>query len=629
MPSSGAARRAVLCVLTAVSAAPCAAEFHRLLEVNGHTVLEHFLVGLFALNVSWIALSFWTAVLGFLSLARTGGRPEGLVWPESPPPLVTRTAVLIPVHNEDPREVFSLLEAMWGSLEATGESAAFHFFVLSDTTNPALWLQEELEWASVCRRLGAQGRLFYRRRSSNEGKKSGNVAEFCRGWGSAYDFLVVLDADSLLDGETLVQMAHLMEANPRAGILQAPPRLFGRETLFARVQQFASSVYGTVSAAGLAFWQLGESNYWGHNAILRAGAFRNHCGLPLLPYRAPFGGEILSHDFVEAALMRRAGYEVWLLPELAGSYEQPPPTLLDYAKRDQRWCQGNLQHLALLGAGGLHPVSRVHFLMGALSYLASPLWLLLALVGIGSALHDQTLTPTYFPAHRTLFPEWPAFDVAAGWRLWAVSLVFLLGPKVLGVAWTFLTRPSFRRGLALTLGFLTEVVLGALLAPLHMAFHTVFVVTALAGHRVSWDSQQRKDRRTGWREAFVAHRAQWLLGAVVTGILVLARPSLLGPFAPLLAGLLLAVPLSVATSSSALGRALCRLGLLVGPEEQIPPEILRRLAQTRERAPAAKANAVVAEAIHRALIQARAGHEVRAGGAPPRETTRAAAGPAL
>ncbi|MGH7005945.1 MAG: glucans biosynthesis glucosyltransferase MdoH, partial [Alphaproteobacteria bacterium] len=207
------------------------------------------------------------------------------------------------------------------------------------------------------------------------------MADFLKRWGRHYDYMIVLDADSLMEGRTLVAMARHMDANPGAGLVQAPPVCINRNTLFARMLQFAGRIYGPVFAAGQAFWQMGEGNYWGHNAIIRVRPFTEHCGLPELPGRPPFGGHILSHDFVEAALLVRAGWSVWLAPDLGGSYEEVPPTLLDYAKRDHRWCQGNLQHSRIVGARNLNGVSRFHFIGGIMSYVASPLWL--AFLGLG------------------------------------------------------------------------------------------------------------------------------------------------------------------------------------------------------------------------------------------------------
>ncbi|MCY1078442.1 glucans biosynthesis glucosyltransferase MdoH [Archangium lansingense] len=580
-PGTAGLRRTCVLGLTVLSTLAATWELLRLLSTRGLTAPELAMTVLFTLCFAWISLSCWAAIAGFLQLV-LGGRLPGLKWPdagEEAAPLKRRTAVVMPIHNEDPSAVFANVQATYESVAATGHLESFDFYVLSDSTRAEAWVAEELAWADLCRRVGGQGRIFYRRRSDNTGKKAGNLADFCERWGRRYDFMVVLDADSLMSGDTLVRMARLMDLNPRVGILQAPPQLVGRSTLFARLQQFAGRVYGPVVAAGAAAWQLGESNYWGHNAILRVAAFTEHCGLPVLPGQQPFGGHILSHDFVEAALMRRAGYTVWLVPELGGSYEQPPPHLLAYAQRDRRWCQGNLQHLRLVLAGGLHPFSRGHFLMGVMSYVASPLWLLFLCVGLVAALHDRFLEPEYFPAHRTLFPVWPTFDSEGALRLMAVSLFMLLLPKALGLALVLGRREqaSLMGGrLRLVLSALAESVLSTLLAPVMMLFQSHFVFGTLLGYRVSWTSQQRDDEDLPWAEAARRHAVHTAVGGVLAIVALTVFPGLLPWLSPVVAGLLLSIPLSVWTARASLGTWAAKRGLFLIPEESAPPPVVAR-----------------------------------------------------
>ncbi len=611
-PASAGARRACVLGLAAVTTVLGTWEMHRLLSVRGTTAPEGVLVGLFALCFAWIALSFWTAVAGFLQLA-LGARLPGLRRPtgeEEARPLASRTAVVMPIHNEDPASVFANVQATYESLAATGHLESFDFYVLSDSTRVEAWVAEELAWADLCRRLGAQGRLFYRRRSDNTGKKAGNLADFCERWGRRYDFMVVLDADSLMAGDTLVKMARLMELNPRAGILQAPPQCVGRTTLFARLQQFAGRVYGPVVAAGAAAWQLGESNYWGHNAILRVSAFTEHCGLPVLPGQQPFGGHILSHDFVEAALMRRAGYTVWLVPELGGSFEQPPPHLLAYAQRDRRWCQGNLQHLRLVIAGGLHPLSRAHFLMGVMSYVASPLWLLFLTAGLVASVHEHFTAPL---GSRVLAPG-STFDAQGALRLAAVSMAMLMLPKGLGLVLALMKGEEARRmgGRArLVLSVVLESGLSMLLAPVMMLFQSHFVFGTLLGYRVSWSSQQRDDADLPWAEAARRHGVHTLVGVVLAGVSLALSVDLLPWVAPVVVGLLLSIPLSVLTARASLGMRAARAGLFLIPEESEPPRLLERAAELSARELEAVEDGVEwvltdarAHALHLALLEA-------------------------
>ncbi|MFE8599070.1 glucans biosynthesis glucosyltransferase MdoH [Archangium violaceum] len=576
-PDTTGLRRGCVLGLAAGSTLLGTWEMYWLLSDWGLTAPEAVMLGLFALCFAWISLSFWTAVAGFLELA-LGGRVPGLRWPEAEEeaaPLNGRTAVVMPIHNEDPASVFANVQATFESLEATGRLDCFDFYVLSDSTRAEAWVAEELAWADLCQRVGGQGRIFYRRRSDNTGKKAGNLADFCERWGRRYDFMVVLDADSIMSGETLVKMARLMELNPRAGILQAPPRCVGKTTLFARLQQFAGRVYGPVVAAGAAAWQLGESNYWGHNAILRVSAFTEHCGLPVLPGQQPFGGHILSHDFVEAALMRRAGYTVWLVPELDGSYEQSPPHLLAYAQRDRRWCQGNLQHLRLVLAGGLHPVSRAHFLMGVMSYVASPLWLLFLLAGLGAALHG-----------RVVDLEASMLDSEGALWLMGVSMAMLLLPKVFGLVLALARREEAERmggRVRLVLSALAEIGMSTLLAPVMMLFQSHFVFGTLLGYRVSWTSQQRDDEELPWAEAARRHAVHTLAGVVLTAVVLVLSPGLLAWLSPVVAGLLLSIPLSVWTARASLGMWARRHGLFLIPEESDPPPVLTRALELAQR----------------------------------------------
>ncbi len=580
-PDAAGLRRFAVLGLTTFSTVLGTLELQRLLDVKGMTPPAWVLVTLFALCFGWIALWFWTSVAGFLHLLFRRRNP-GLQWPdaqEATARLTSRTAVVMPIHNEDPIQVFAHVQAIYEAVASTGQLEHFDFYVLSDSTRAEAWIAEELTWAELCRRVDGQGRIFYRRRHQNTGKKAGNLHEFCERWGRRYDFMVVLDADSLMRGDTLVTLARLMELNPAAGILQAPPVSVGRSTLFARIQQFAGRLYGPLVSAGMAWWQLGESNYWGHNAIIRVKAFIEHCGLPVLPGEPPFGGHILSHDFVEAALMRRGGYNVWLVPELGGSYEQPPPELLAYAQRDRRWCQGNLQHLGLVMAGGLHPMSRGHFLMGVMSYLASPLLLLFLLTGFLTTAADRLIEPDYFPDHRTLFPVWPVFDAEGARRLLAISMGMLFVPKGFALLLALLDPKQSRMmggRFRLAISVLIESLLTSLLAPVMMVFQSGFVIGTLVGHKVSWTSQQRDDEALPWKETARRLWGHTLIGAAFAAVAASFSVDWLLWYAPIAGGLLLAIPVTVFTSRTGPGDALAKRRFLVIPEETSPDPVLVR-----------------------------------------------------
>ena len=389
--------------------------------------------------------------------------------------------------------------------------------------------------------------------------------------------MIVLDADSVMTGEAWVRMVDAMERNPRIGILQTPPKGVNRETLIARVQQFANSLYGPLFAAGQNFWQLGDAQYWGHNAIIRVEPFMRWCELPRLPGRGPLSGDILSHDFVESALIRRAGYEVWLAYGVGGSYEETPPTLIDELKRDRRWCQGNLQHLRLIFTYGFFPTHRALFLNGILSYGSALLWLIFLTASSVQALMDVLVEPVYFPQHNMLFPKWHVWYPEWALSLLSCTALLLFLPKILCLLHTLLTARNARSyggaGRVL-LGVAGETVLSMLLAPIRMICHSRFVLMTLLGWGTGWGGQSRDDRGTSWGEAARAHWWATAIGLLWGWLLYKVTPSFFLWLLPVILPLILSVPLSVFTSRASLGRAAGRAGLFAIPEELcVPPEL--------------------------------------------------------
>ena len=546
---------------------------------------ELVMLGLYAILTLWISASFWTATIGFAMLvtgrdhyaiANADTRAAGAA-PSGP----FKTALVMPVYNEDPVRVFAGLRAMWQSLAETGQQDGFEVFVVSDTRDPDIWVEEELLWRRWAKEMGHPARVFYRNRVENTSRKSGNIADFCRRWGGRYRYMIVLDADSIMAGETLVEMVARMERNPKVALIQVPPVPVNRSSLFSRMLQFAGSLYGRMFTAGLSYWQLGTSNFWGHNAIIRVKPFADHCGLPKLPGREPFGGEILSHDFVEAALLRRAGWRVWLAYDLGGSYEEIPPTLIDYAKRDRRWCQGNLQHSRLVFARGFKPLSRIHFAMGVMSYMASPLWLIFLVVTGVAAYFQSLVEPVYFFGNNIL-PVWPeTYTVEMTTVLW-VTLTMLFLPKILALV-LLAAKPALSRqfgGLVrATLSVLTESLFSVLLAPVLMLFQSKFVLAILLRQNVGWPPQQRGDHQTGFAEAFGTHLSHTLIAVVVGFLSYRYVPSFFWWFTPVLAGLALSIPVSMITSRVWLGQLARRVGIFLTPEESAQPRVLQLLEQ--------------------------------------------------
>ncbi len=473
-----------------------------------------------------------------------------------------RVAIIIPVYNEPVDRVFAGIRAIFDSVMRTSQGDAFDFFILSDSNQPEQWVIEEAAWLNLLRDPNAQDRVFYRRRPDNIAKKSGNVADFCRTWGDHYRYMIVLDADSIMTGETLVELYQRMESNPRVALIQTAPGLVNGESLFGRMQQFANRLYGPVFMEGLAFWQQNGGNFWGHNAIIRLRPFMEHCDLPELPGRKPFGGHILSHDFVEAGLLRRAGWEVWLAHDLDGSYEEGPQGIIESAQRDRRWCQGNLQHGMLLFARELRGKTRVHLANGILGYVSSPLWLIFMTIAFWRA---------YVEGLGTYVVEGSG---PQGIAVLVLTMVLLFSPKILCLIDLVFDRERLRGFggfLNAVTGAIVETFFSALIAPVMMVFHTRFVIWNIIGKTVGWSAQRRGAQGTSWDEAISVHGVQTLMGVGIGIFTALTNPTLFFWLAPVLAGLWFSIPVSVWTSQLSIGLAAKREKLFLTPEETSPP----------------------------------------------------------
>ena len=527
-------------------------------------------LALFVILSTWVITGFATALMGFwvhlfgdrhsISAQDAQGQPL---------PGDARTAIVMPICHEDVATVFAGLRATCESLMATGEGHHFDVFVLSDSSDPKIAQAELQAWEALRLTLAEQGlpvEVYYRRRTRRTHRKAGNVADFCRRWGRNYRYMVVLDADSVMSGGSLLTLVQLMERHPDAGIIQTSTQAIGHDTLHARAQQFAARVTGRLFTLGMQYWQLGESHYWGHNAIIRIEPFMRHCALAPIRGTGGLTGGILSHDFVEAALMRRAGYHVWLVSDLQGSYEQQPPDLLSELQRDRRWCQGNLQNARLIAEPGLHRVHRFMLGVGAMSYLSAPLWLLFLTLG---TVLMMVGTPSA--------DSWQA-GLEARYGLWAWTLALLFLPRLLGVLAVFLRREhhAFGGGLQLLRSAATESTLALLQAPVRMIAHSLFVAGALTGLKLEWRSPPREAAGVAWREAIARFAPVKLLAGSTAAALAVGHAAALPWMYPVLLPLLLAAPLTVLTANARLGQRLRQRGWLLVPEEAWSPAVLRR-----------------------------------------------------
>jgi len=571
-------------ILLAVSVGVTVYGVYQMLQVvrfTSMTVLQGMMIACFTVSLGWIAFAAGSVIAGASKrrdrVPDPAGGADGML-----------TALVMPIYNEDPIRTTAALQAMAEALGVIGANRGFEIVVLSDSTDADAWIRETAAIDALRGLLAEIMPVWYRRRWRNTARKSGNLQDFVTRWGGRYDHMIVLDADSLIDASTLLRLVQVMRADPALGILQTAPQLIGARTLFGRLQQFAACVYGPVISRGLAAWSGDSGNYWGHNAIIRVNAFAQSCGLPELEGRKPFGGHVLSHDFVEAALMRRSGWKVRMATDFSGSWEESPPSLIDVAIRDRRWAQGNLQHMKIIGAAGLRFSSRLHLGIGIMSYLSSPLWLLMLGIGFALAVQSHLIRPEYFNHDFQLFPSWPRFDVELMMTLFWFSMAVLLIPKMLGLI-RALTSGRLRRGAGGVIGIsasvLLEVVLSALYAPVLMLIQSRHVFEVFMGQDSGW-KPQRRDGGTTWGDAWYFHHRHMLVSSVTAAILWFLSPPLLAWVSPALLGLFFAVPLSRASGSTWIGCALSRFALLRTPEEIDRPALVKRraelIAQARE-----------------------------------------------
>ncbi len=571
---AGERRRAVLTGLILLWTALASMLYAHLQPEGGNPWLQGAQLALFVVLSAWVVVGFVTALMGFWVLLFGDKRTLSARSVEHQAlDTAERTAIIMPICNEDVATVFAGLRATCESLAATGHARQFDVFVLSDSFDPTTAAAERSAWEQLRAALAHESaetgtpavEVYYRLRKRRTHRKAGNVADFCRRWGKDYDHMVVLDADSVMSGECLVNLVKLMQANPRAGIIQTATQAIGHATLHARVQQFGSRVTGRLFTLGMQFWQLGESHYWGHNAIIRVKPFMEHCALAPIKGTGGMAGGIMSHDFVEAALMRRAGYHVWLVSDLTGSYEQQPPDLLSELQRDRRWCQGNLQNSRLCAEPGIHRVHRAMFVVGTMSYLSAPLWLGFLIVGTLLWVHQGgSWSERMVPAELL--------------GLWALTLCLLFLPRILGVLAVFLKREQQQFGGAASLIANTglEAMLAVLQAPVRMLAHSLFVLIAITGIKLEWKSPPREAHGVSWFDA-TRQLTPMTVAVLAMGVLVaLSNAQALLWLAPVTLPLLLAIPLTVATSHVALGEWMRTQGVLIIPEESLAPAVLRR-----------------------------------------------------
>lgn len=555
-------------------------EMYGVLSTNTVTNLQWLFLALFSINFFWIAFSFSQAVLGFLMCLK----PRFLKHKEID--VAFTTAILLPIYNEEPYRIKAAIEAMRNDL-LNKAPTKYTFFILSDTNRADAWVREEEAFFGLINDDKTACPVYYRRRQYNEERKAGNIADWVQRWGGAYEAMIVLDADSIMSADCFITLSRRLAASPGIGLIQTLPTIVRAETLYGRLQQFANHCFGPIYAEGLSAWHGLSSNFWGHNAIIRTKAFAESSCLPILAGKAPFGGNVLSHDFIEAALLRRAGWGVRFDTDIGASFEEAPPSLIDVLIRDRRWCQGNLQHTPFMFAKGFVLPTRLHIFSGLMSYLSAVFWLSLIVVGLAIAVQAYVVRPEYF-SDLSLFPIWPVFDAERALNLFYVSMSLIAAPKVFGWFSAMINIPRcFRFGgpILLTLSTLLEIVMSALYAPILMISQFGVVMAILRGKDSGWMPQSRDDGALKWAVVARTHYGHTLFGLIVATIAILLSKELFFWLLPVTAGLMLSIPLSWLSGGIRRMRLVRMLGLLRAPQEKRAAPILAQLEQNMQNLP--------------------------------------------
>lgn len=564
-------RRLVFAALAAASIGALLVLAGFALSAGGFDLVDFVLLLLFAMTTPWLVIGFWNAAIGFV-IMRFARDPSTYVVPQAgraipPSAIVTSTAILMCVRNEPPDRTMRNLAAMMADIEAAGCADRFHVYVLSDTSMPDIASAEAAAFGDLARQWAGRLPLTYRRREVNTGYKAGNIRDFLERWGDDHDLMVTLDADSYMTAAAILRMVGIVQANPRLGILQGLVVGLPSTSAFARIFQFGMRLGMRSWTIGSAWWQADCGPYWGHNAVIRIAPFKQHCAIPVLPGKGILRGHVLSHDQIEAALMRRAGYDVRVLAEEDLGWEENPPTLIEFIRRDQRWCQGTLQYIFFVGMPGLPIASRFQLLFAMLMFTGSPAWIGLLLVST---------------AALAAAPSTAAFiDPDYGAALLAMILVMWFAPKIATVV-DVLSRPGLRQRFGGTLRFLTSVAVETtfflLLSPIMWVGHTLLLAGLPFGRAIGWIGQMRDDHSIAWSTALRQLWPQSVLGAACLAVLAVTQLAALPYVFILLAGgLVLSVPICVVTASPSVGLALARLGIGRLPEETDPPAELTHL----------------------------------------------------
>ena len=540
---------------------------HQALASDIPLLLRILLLTLFALTLPWMVVGFWNAIIGLI-LCQCSKDPASLVLPSSMQangnePLTQSTAILLCIRNESPARLIRNLQVILNGLAADQLAGFFHVYVLSDTNDARIAREERDCFEAMCAEWSKTIPITYRCRTDNTGYKAGNIADFCGRWGKDHDFALVLDADSFMASSAIARLVRMMQANPRLGILQGLVIGLPSSSAFTRLFQYGMRLGMRSYTMGSAWWQADCGPYWGHNALIRLAPFIAYCELPSLSSRSGLPKPILSHDLIEAILMRRAGYEVRIYPSEDASWEENPPTLTEYIRRDLRWCEGNLQYLHLLTLKNLQPVSRAQLILAIAMFFGSPAWIgliLICTIAIGMSGAPSSLV-----------------DMSALSNLLLATLVMWYLPKIAGALDVLLRTSESKRfggrwrfGLSLFL----ETLFSLLMTPIAWLNHTLFILGLAFGKKGGWTGQTRDDHSVSIANALQQFWPHTLIGIGLASLLYFTHPATLWYGMLFFGGLLFSIPLVVLTSQAWLGRWMIDRQLLALPEEITPPAVL-------------------------------------------------------
>jgi len=564
-----ARRRALFAVLIAGTMA--AVLWLAAVAVPPHSAGAISFLVLFIVTLPWSVVGFWNAVIGFL-IMRFCRDPAAAVNPlaasiRGDEPITASTAILMCIRNESPDQVTRNLQPLLDGLVQARVAHLFHVYLLSDSSDPGIIAAEKSRFDSFIAKWQGTIPVTYRRRPVNTAFKSGNIRDFCDRWGNNHEFAITLDADSFMPTHAVLQLIRIAQANSTLGILQTLIIGMPSVSVFARVFQFGMRLGMRSYTLGATWWQGDCGPYWGHNAIIRLAPFIAHCRMPVLPGSGPLSGHILSHDQVEAALMRRAGYEVRVLPVEGLSWEENPPTLMEFSRRDLRWCQGNMQYWQLLSMPGLKPVSRFQLLFAIQMYLGSPAWMAMTAIGIVVLAFSEAQGAQYVPVKAGI-----------GTLLFAIMMLMTFASKIATIIDVLLTRSarrSYSGTLAFALNIAVETLFMILLTPVIALTHTIFLTRLFVFRRGgAWNSQMRQSHAVPWRLALKRLWPQTIAGLVILGVVALKAPNDMGWALLGTTGLILAIPFAVVTASPLIGSLFARIGIGRIPEENEPPAAL-------------------------------------------------------